>query len=386
MMRFLIALMAAIACPGAIRAEVEVPQPFHLMRALQALQNQIATGSAAAHAAQRDLVAQIAVAFGETAPELWADRRNAQAAAAFLFSGGPAQPIRRLVAANVFRLSDRPLVDGALAYVEGREGNARKALEPIEPLVEGGAIGGQLALVKSMLVRQRQPALSVRLLDEARLLSPGTLIEEAALRREIVIAGELGDIAMFARLATVYARRFARSIYAEAFQKRLGETATALALKEDALKGDGADAGWERLAEWLGSLRPELRASIAVALARAALAKGRLKLAERAAAIAAAGADRETAARTELYGAAARVIRQQTDADLATLSRVGSTLAPADRQIGQAARQVALGIRVWPVSEGAMPRDLHLETPLAIIAEGRKAIESANALLEASSR
>ena len=43
-----------------------------------------------------------------------------------------------------------------------------------------------------------EPQEALALLDEARLLSPGTLVEEAALRRSIALAAALGDAKRFA--------------------------------------------------------------------------------------------------------------------------------------------------------------------------------------------
>ena len=46
-------------------------------------------------------------------------------------------------------------------------------------------LGAEIALVQSALVAQNDLKATIERLDEARLLMPGTLVEEAALRREI---------------------------------------------------------------------------------------------------------------------------------------------------------------------------------------------------------
>src|SRR5690606_40969681 len=74
-----------------------------------------------------------------------------------------------------------------------------------------------VALVKGSLAAKEHPAQALRLLDEARLLSPGTLVEEAALRRSVGIAAETGDAARFALASTQYAARFLHSPYASQF-------------------------------------------------------------------------------------------------------------------------------------------------------------------------
>ena len=51
-------------------------------------------------------------------------------------------------------------------------------------------------------------------------MMPGTLVEEAALRREIFVAGQLDDFDKFETLAMQYFRRFRHSIYAGNFRQR----------------------------------------------------------------------------------------------------------------------------------------------------------------------
>ena len=65
--------------------------------------------------------------------------------------------------------------------------------------------------------------------DIARLEAPGTLIEEAAVRRGIEIAAKLGDAERFEFFAIRYASRFPRSMYAEAFRHRFSEFYLAIA-------------------------------------------------------------------------------------------------------------------------------------------------------------
>ena len=78
-------------------------------------------------------------------------------------------------------------------------------------------LGAFLALVKGSLLATDEPAAALTLLDEARLLSPGTLVEEAALRRSVGIAVAQGDAARFALASTQYVERYLYSPYASQF-------------------------------------------------------------------------------------------------------------------------------------------------------------------------
>ncbi|TIV45467.1 MAG: chemotaxis protein MotC, partial [Mesorhizobium sp.] len=90
------------------------------------------------------------------------------------------------------------IAKGVVAYLNGRPANAIEMLKPIDPMSVPPDIGAFLALVKGSLLAADDPAQALALLDEARLLSPGTLVEEAALRRSVGIAAAQGDAARFA--------------------------------------------------------------------------------------------------------------------------------------------------------------------------------------------
>lgn len=60
----------------------------------------------------------------------------------------------------------------------------------------------------------------MRLLDQARVLAPGTLVEETALRRELVLADQIADIDKFTFLSSEYIWRFPGSAYFESFRQR----------------------------------------------------------------------------------------------------------------------------------------------------------------------
>src|SRR5690606_8878443 len=74
-----------------------------------------------------------------------------------------------------------------------------------------------VSLIKGSMLSDVEPANALALLDKARLLAPGTLVEEAALRRSIAVATRLGEAARFVRLSEQYVRSYLRSPYASQF-------------------------------------------------------------------------------------------------------------------------------------------------------------------------
>ena len=77
--------------------------------------------------------------------------------------------------------------------------------------------GAYVALVKGSTLSADKPHAALQLLDQARLLGPGTLVEEAALRRSIAISAAAGNPDRFMIASSQYVRGFIRSPYASQF-------------------------------------------------------------------------------------------------------------------------------------------------------------------------
>lgn len=85
------------------------------------------------------------------------------------------------------------------------------------PEYRGTRIGAYLALIGGNVTIPRDPLAALGFYDIARLEAPGTIVEEAALRRSLAIAVEDGDAARGVDYAQRYARRFLHSPYASQF-------------------------------------------------------------------------------------------------------------------------------------------------------------------------
>lgn len=275
--------------------------PFEMVRTLQTLQAQIATGNATAVAAQRELLRVMEEKFLADDPAVWRDGRNARAAVTFTLSGGSPRLMRGLLALTPPIAVDADLAAGALAYRKpGRRGPqtvaAARRPHPVH------VTWGQVALVQAGLVAREDLNKAIRLLDDARLLMPGTLVEEAALRREVFLIAQTGNLDRFEFLSRQYLRRFGTSIYAEDFRQRFATAIARLGI------ADGDDR-FPRLEAILKSSDPENQRALFLQLAQAAVVHGKLGTARSAAADAAklaplGGGD---AMRASLYDAAASI-------------------------------------------------------------------------------
>ena len=112
---------------------------------------------------------------------------------------------RRSSEATLCSKSERALARGAVAYITSHEADARTLLGAIDPDGLDARLAGQVAFARSVLETGRDRKAAVSLLDWARLLAPGGLVEEAALRREIALLAEARDAPRAARLAHEYA-------------------------------------------------------------------------------------------------------------------------------------------------------------------------------------
>lgn len=210
-----------------------IAAPFQLVRTLQAMQDDMAGGSAAALAGQRALLQRMEEEFADADPLVWQDRRNSRALVAYTLGGGRPVTLRRLLASATPPDGDEALMRGALAFVEGDEATARRYLTDIDPRSLPASLGGQLALAQAALLVGQNPQGALLLLDTARLLAPGTLVEEAALRRQIFVASELDDLARFETLSGQYLRRFRRSVYAGNFRRRFAAALSRMKFLDD---------------------------------------------------------------------------------------------------------------------------------------------------------
>jgi chemotaxis protein MotC len=368
--------------PQAGRAAAPI-KPVEMVRTLQMLQDQMAHGSSAAQAEQLRLVAHIAQAFLAAEPDTWTNAQNSRAAAVYVMSGGSPLMVRRLLDLGDAVHLDADMLNGILAYLEGRNSQAKSLLDPIDARTQYASLAAPLALIQATLAAESDPARALALLDFARLSAPGTLIEESALRRAIAAAGLLGDRERFRSLCGQYMRRFHASVYAEAFRAQFAD----LFLQLDPIGGPESLA---TLDEMLADLPSARRLSLYLSVARAALQRGMTAAAahasEQANALAGDGGD-ETS-RGVLYRAAAGLLGDGLDRAMVDLAALDpETLRKDDREIRDAALELGGRITAWPEEPGEPPpqdtSDAAEQAVLASIGRAREAMASVETLLEA---
>lgn len=317
------------------------PMPYEIVRSLQFLQDQVARGNGPAIRVQSILLKRYGPTFLAVEPEVWEDPRNRRAAALFVLSGGPPSVLRGILARVTLAPEERPLLEGALAYVENRSADAERKLSVVDLTHAESGLAAQVNLAVAQLQQADKPAEALRRLAQVMLVAPGTLLEEAALRMGVLLAEETGDQEAANRFARQYFDRFSASAYAGNFRARFAAVYAARpAGTEDAVIATIADAT---------ATIPRLeQLGIYLAVGRRALVAGNLTLAGKAAAKAltydeAGESERQ---RALLYEVASTLTERDFAEVKATLEAIDpDALHPADRELRDAAMDVLSQMR-----------------------------------------
>ena len=345
---FLAAALAALAVSGSPGAGAEPPAPATLSTMadeVQRLQTRIAEGDRSAYPTEMDVLKTMAQAVSAATPEAWSDKREADALIVYMLSGGALAPAVPLVRDDKPAEPERALARGTLAYLTNHEADALELLGAVDLSALDVRIAGPIAFARSVLKARKDPKAAIADLDWARLIAPGGLVEDAALRREIGLLAEAHDAPRVAQLSRQYADRFAASLYAPDFFHDLALTIARTGLAE-------TPANFRLLSAAAACLPPEGQRDFLLTLAHAATVAGQFD----AAALAANEALRRAApgsvaeARGRLYLDAGRIFSGDAyGSALAELRQISiAKLDRSDVALLAAALDVAAQLRVTP--------------------------------------
>ena len=336
-------LLLAAGYPSAGLAQ-DTLQPYQLVRSLQLVQDRIAAGDHAAMPMQAKLLEMTDTRLREADAEDFKDPKNFRALLVYGMSGGNPVTVEAAVSRATTDPGSLAIAKGVIDYLNGRPGAAIEALRPIDPMTLPADLGAFLALVKGSLLAGDQPAAALTLLDEARLLSPGTLVEEAALRRSIGIAVTQGDAVRFALASTQYVERYLYSPYASQFADSFvsGVITLHMSISQD------------KLADITAMMDPEREKVIYLRIARRAAIDGLSDLSAFASARAQHGRDGNTNQgdpRAELYSSLSTVTSDTIEDVRTKLGKIDrSKLSDGDRALLDAAQAIAGEVVAPPAS------------------------------------
>jgi chemotaxis protein MotC len=388
-----IAVLGAVAGGPALAAsDRPVKTPFELVRELQDFQNQaVLEATKDSQAEQNKRVAKIAARLSRFDKRVWAEPKNARAAVIYVLSGGDPRVLGRLLRAHVTLGIDEKLAKAAVAYGEHRDAKAIKLFDGLDMSTLDESIIGQVALVRALLIADKEPGEAISLLDLARISSSGTIVEEAALRREAIMVAKAGNLDAFETLSSQYFRRFSDSTFARTFQSEFAEQVLAqYAHNPDRL---------EKLESVLDGLREAQRREACLSIAEEGIASANVQVVRFAARVAAIDPKKKPgdAIRLKLFEAAASVVTEDAESGLAALGSMDRSMLDArEEALLNAALAVAREVRRPPkLASGAKPAmddDTNMageadeSTSSSVMNEANEAIARADKLLSEAVR
>lgn len=295
-----------------------------MVRDLNSMQNRMVMGDPQAKAAvarQFDLVEQV---LATVDPEIWADEKYVRAGAIYLLAGGEPSRLREFFEAGFIPQDLAPLLEASLNYAEGQSAHATKLLLDIDARRYSPVLGGHIALVQGGSIAAVDKARAVSFFDLARLLMPASLVEEAALRRELSVIDPARESDKLSLLATRYASKYSASPYAQNFWSVL----RGIVLHES---GHGDHAYLKKFEAALERAEPAQRLDIYLTLTRRDLLDGEISAAAEKLSKAERSADTPLARRrAAAYRAAVNALVEDNAANAAALRDIDQTGLPRE--------------------------------------------------------
>ncbi|MDH0613189.1 MULTISPECIES: chemotaxis protein MotC [unclassified Agrobacterium] len=334
-------LLAATLCglgsePGrAFSQSQDNLMPYAMLRSLQFVQDSVAMGDHSASEMQRFLLQTIDERLKSAPSAIFKDPRNVDAALIYAMSGGNPATLELLVARDVDGNFDSRVADILRKYLSGKGTLVAQSIAAMVPEYRGKRIGAYLALIGGNVTIPRDPVAALGFYDIARLEAPGTIVEEAALRRSLAIAVEDGDAARGVDYAQRYARRFLHSPYASQFADLL----VSLVVK----RADSINE--EAIQETFAMMDMERQKEAYLRLSRLAAISGRDSLARMAALKAKAlspALPGEPEVQANLYESLSNIGTPDVVSAIETIGQIPEAqLSDRDRALREAARAIA---------------------------------------------
>jgi len=324
-------------------------EPYQMLRSLQFVQDTVVTGDHSAGEMQRYMIGAIDKRLRAVDPTAYSDPRNVDAALIYAMSGGNPATLEYLVSRDVSGNFDNRVSDVLRKYLGGQGTLIANTLKAMVPEYKNERIGPYLALVAGNVAVTNTPLEALELYDWARLTAPGTIVEEAALRRSVSIAVEADLVDKGLAYARKYARRYVHSPYASQF----ADLFVLLVVRHYGQEITAPDVEGT-----LAFMDADRQREVYLRIARQAAIAGKNDLAryasERAIGVQGGEDDRNAEQLARLYGGMADIPSDKVgDAVKAMADMPETTLSPADQALRAAAQAIADAVVRPPVAERA---------------------------------
>ncbi|KQV68467.1 chemotaxis protein [Rhizobium sp. Root1220] len=331
-------LLAGLAATPAVAAGAEGQEdiaPYKMLRSLQFVQDSVVLGDHSAAEMQRFMLETIDQRLRSIDPSVFDDDRNVDAALIYAMSGGNPQTLEYLISRDVNGHFDNRVSDILRKYMAGKGLLVAQSLVETANEYRDKKIGPYLALVGGNVTLAKSPMEALKLYDQARLHAPGTIVEEAALRRSVAICVDAGMVDKGLEYSRRYIRRFLHSPYASQF----ADLFVRLLVNHDhEVKADD-------VVGILSFMDEARQREVYLRIARAAAIAGKGDLARMAAARAqalAGDSDNAFGALADFYGGMASIPTDKIDTAAKNIGTISDKeLSPRDQALRAAAKVVA---------------------------------------------
>jgi chemotaxis protein MotC len=213
----LICLASGQAAGVSAEEAADLAPPYLMIRSLQTIQDKVINGDLDSVEMQRYLLGEIDQRLRTIDMAVFDDPRNVDAALIYAMSGGNPETLDILAERDVEGNFDNRVTSILRRYLSGRGATALRQLKEVVPEYRNSRIGPYLELIGANALMEKETEVALKFFDWARAEAPGSIIEEAALRRSLGITSMKGDTVRALPYARRYARRFMNSPYASQF-------------------------------------------------------------------------------------------------------------------------------------------------------------------------
>jgi hypothetical protein len=147
-----------------------------------------------------------------------------EAIALYVLSGGDPSIAAKFSKSAAITAHHKALLQGVVSFATADFTKAKEELLPLDGKQFNTVLDAQLSMVQVQLEAYEQSEKSLKRLSYVADIVPGTLIEEAAIRRMIPVFAKLDDPSGFAYWTKRYLRRFTQSFYYLDFETSLINT------------------------------------------------------------------------------------------------------------------------------------------------------------------
>ncbi|RAX38789.1 chemotaxis protein MotC [Rhizobium tropici] len=330
-------LTLGILMPGAASAEGQDNLPLYkMLRSLEFVQDSVAAGDSSAGEMQRFLLATIDERLRNADKSVFEDNRNVDAALIYAMSGGNPETLEYLMSRDLNGNFDNRVADVLRKYLNGKGLLVVNTLADIAREYRDKPIGPYLSLVAGNVMSGKNGKAALQLYDWARVMAPGTIVEESALRRSLALCADAGMVPAGLDYARRYTRRFLHSPYASQF----ADLFVQLVVDHD------SDVKQQDIIDILSFMDPPRQREIYLRMARRAAIAGKADLAalaaSRAQAISATDGGDAFGALANFYGGVAGISTPELKSAINDLNQMpAGELNARDRALRDAAKAVA---------------------------------------------